>query len=716
MKAVFIGDIFVGDLQETITRSPRDNQGGYNRKRLVHGILAATLALRAMISVVFEFEGLVSYITRESLSKSIGGRGISHILVSKLLVDMYVGGCVDPIVSASFINTDHHIVAADFDFSFQARTHTSSKPEDKFHWNRISKIQVDMDKPIPQDPNTSPSITLKEATSWTKEFMQNKDLYDNIQELTMEGSALDVEIASPFLHKMETIQRMLQWDSQKLSLEEQQQGVLIPRRSDIKEMCNLAVENYMRGLKMLLRSIKLKKTIDPIGKVQKHISRIQQLKEQTSMDGATISFTQLLEGINRAIANTKALRRSARKIRHLDPSSPALRDLMRNVVGYAAQLMKLSDAFDLEGQLARATFHASSIQEDREIIQETLGKHRNLNPFGGEHLRTQGTNIYSTEETHYLNVILEAAGVDNRIQPNNSSVRLGNRAHSQEAEGGDWCQITAWIKQADKGRRWIDILSEKAFLDKVDDTITHLKRMKSQACYRRRKAKLLATQHAGLTMTTGTLKRLFNPQPREMPEPQHMIQDSETGEMRPCNSIEENGTATREHHQRWMDESDADIQCLFGELTRDDVGVCGAELNTSMTWIESNVSKGLRNYNEVPHEGQLEYLRAHELLAPIFITNDRPIKALGYPFYYDCVTGEFSDPAVRRKFYDSIIASPGKARDEGFTLHVLARLPSKWREGMLLFIQNVLPHTSKQCRGYQSPKVRKSLVRQDQLL
>jgi hypothetical protein len=125
-EAKFKGDIFVGDLQETITRTERDNQGGYNRKQLEYGMLKAC---QDMISLVRKYNGLISYITRESLSSSIGGRGISHILGTEKIEEIYMGGCVDPIVSACSINTDHHIVAADFDFFFKARTSsTSIKP------------------------------------------------------------------------------------------------------------------------------------------------------------------------------------------------------------------------------------------------------------------------------------------------------------------------------------------------------------------------------------------------------------------------------------------------------------------------------------------------------------------------------------------------------------------------------------------------------------
>jgi hypothetical protein len=45
---------------------------------------------------------------------------------------------------------------------------------------------------------------------------------------------------------------------------------------------------------------------------------------------------------------------------------------------------------------------------------------------------------------------------------------------------------------------------------------------------------------------------------------------------------------------------------------------------------------------------------------------------------------------VRTRFYESIVGCPGKTRDEGFTLHVLARFPEIWRESLLIFIQNIL--------------------------
>ena len=137
-----------------------------------------------MTSMVRKYNALISYITRESLSSSIGGRGISHIMGTEHIEEIYMGGCIDPIVSACSINTDHHIVAADFDFSFKSRIPSVSIKEEKYHWNRISKILVDMEKPISLDQQEVPEIIFRESTARTSQYLQNQDLFEDLQKLT----------------------------------------------------------------------------------------------------------------------------------------------------------------------------------------------------------------------------------------------------------------------------------------------------------------------------------------------------------------------------------------------------------------------------------------------------------------------------------------------------------------------------------------------------
>ena len=111
-----VGEMLLGDLQETMTTTIKDNAGGTKYKRLEFGILKAiTDSNKKMRSAVFEKEG-PSYITRVPLSGAEkGGRGISHIMIDNRMEDRYVGGCIDPLLSKSTCGTaDHFIVAAEF--------------------------------------------------------------------------------------------------------------------------------------------------------------------------------------------------------------------------------------------------------------------------------------------------------------------------------------------------------------------------------------------------------------------------------------------------------------------------------------------------------------------------------------------------------------------------------------------------------------------------
>ena len=367
---------------------------------------------------------------------------------------------------------------------------------------------------------------------------------------------------------------------------------------------------------------------------------------------------------------------------------------MKQVLFYVKRLQEVSHEIDLDRTLQNAIELADLQQQEREIIENTLGKHRNLDQFQGGGRKIKKTPPYHPSTIQTLNRILKKAGVHHLLESNqidNDSAYMNEDEDSHtESRTHGWCKVVEWLEEAEAGARWIDIFSRKEFFEYLNETVESLINSKRRAKYYRRKSILQATRHAGLTMRTDMLSKLFNPQPRDPPEPQHMILDPNSGELRPCHSREENGKATKEHHQKWMGESKAEIQCLFGENTLDEVGISGVTINSSPEWIKQHIHRTVYNYDDIGLEAQEAVMQAHTVLAPLFREQEQPTTALQYPFKYDCITGEFSDNYVREQFYKTIVSTPGKSRDEGFTLHVLARLPLKWREGMLLFIQNVL--------------------------
>jgi hypothetical protein len=178
-----VGEIILGDLQETMTTTSRDNIGGTKYKRLAQGVLQAIEdSGKNMSSAVFEKGGEQTYITREPLSGAKGGRDISHIMVDSKMESLYVvGGCVDPILSSSSCETaNHHIVAADFDLGATDFTLYERTPVTRYKGGAIAKILTSYGD---NDEETGePQRCLKMDTPHTDEWRSNCELYKKVHE------------------------------------------------------------------------------------------------------------------------------------------------------------------------------------------------------------------------------------------------------------------------------------------------------------------------------------------------------------------------------------------------------------------------------------------------------------------------------------------------------------------------------------------------------
>jgi hypothetical protein len=225
-----------------------------------------------MVSLVYKYEGIESYITRESLSTtSTSGRGISHIFATLDAEMLYVGGCIDPIVSATSINTDHHIVAADFDFNLQHRTQErEANSEYKYKWNTVANILVTPSGRL-ADAKNPPDINFKLDTPRTECFRTHRDLFDRIQNLTCEGSELDTQYAEPFWQDMHQLQSDLRAASSQLLHSQQNDGILVARKKEYKEKLESSILQIFEGLQTLMTLLKLKKADNPNGRVTANI-------------------------------------------------------------------------------------------------------------------------------------------------------------------------------------------------------------------------------------------------------------------------------------------------------------------------------------------------------------------------------------------------------------------------------------------------------------
>ena len=100
-------------------------------------------------------------------------------MVDRNMEEMYVEGCVDPILSATSCGTTyHHIVAADFDIGANNFNLYERTPITRYKWGTISKIIMsygDID-----EETGEPKLCLKTDTPHTDEWRSNCELYTKI--------------------------------------------------------------------------------------------------------------------------------------------------------------------------------------------------------------------------------------------------------------------------------------------------------------------------------------------------------------------------------------------------------------------------------------------------------------------------------------------------------------------------------------------------------
>jgi hypothetical protein len=407
-----------------------------------------------MTSLVYKYEGIYSYITRESLSvTSTSGRGISHIFATPDAEMLYVGGCIDPIVSATSINTDHHIVVADFDFNLKHRTQErEAKSDYNYQWGTVANILVAPSGNL-ADAKCPPTINLKLDTPRTELFRINRDLFDRIQNLTEEGSELNTKYAEPFWQDIQQLQFDLKAASSQLHLSQQNDGILVPRKDEYKMQLDSSVLHIMEGLQTLMTLLKLKKADNPNGRVAANINRVKRWKDDIKKDRANITFSKAIHFFDIAIANSKALRRTAGKILLLSPDTLGYKTQMKQVLFYLKRLQEVSHEIDLDRILQNAIDLADHQQQEREIIENTLSKHRNLNKYQGGGSTRRTTPLYNPSTIQHLNRILKKAGVYHLLDTNlnetqNASLAEDEDSHAESSNHG-WCKIVEWLEEAE---------------------------------------------------------------------------------------------------------------------------------------------------------------------------------------------------------------------------------------------------------------------------
>jgi hypothetical protein len=280
---------------------------------------------------------------------------------------MYVGGCVDAILSCSSILSDHHLVAADFKFDIPTPPKHISQPTTRIRWGKISKIEVetvyeDDDKQIPT------STILKVNTPHTDEWKENANLFDEIQKMAGEGSKLDEEVASKFLKDMENLQEEIYIKTKMISRKDQQNGTLIERDPRYKAKLEKTYRSFKKGLMEVAKNLKLISKEDPLDKMDKKIKDKKDFTDTCGNASASGTFTSVIQHGRHLRAKAKALQIAAKKVFETSIDEAMYKKHLRKMVYVAKRLILLGDQYRLGERLVDAIEMAEYQQSEKEKI------------------------------------------------------------------------------------------------------------------------------------------------------------------------------------------------------------------------------------------------------------------------------------------------------------------------------------------------------------
>ena len=477
-----IGEIILGDLQETISTTRRDNQGGLKYDLLKDGVLQAIHDSRKdMISIVCDYEGQEKYITRESLGDSKGGRGISHIMVDTRMEEMYVGGCVDKIIASTAFPTDHHIVAADFAFDIDNILLQERIPVEKFKWGEISNILMEI---ICSEDETDPTIRPKQDTPHTAEWERKMDLFNDLEDELDKKPEVQAA-AECFFNKMNNLKLKMIEASTKLTMAEQHKGKLIDRLPIYKTTLEDEWEIFMPSLKKAATNLGLRTEREPTGKLKNNIATYKNPNDLSGNLQSVATFTSIIGNTRYLRATGKALQRLGRKVKTMKPNSTVYRDNLNHMNYLTNRLTLQANKYKIGERMIEAIETAELKQAEREIIQKCYSAHRHLDKFRDDS-GTENTTRLSAEKTLAINDILKAAGCshlfDKSSEPEcdvitNEEVRIWNKVKVKVEESEN------------KYCRRVDLLSDEAFYQAVDTTISNLEALIKTATNPRREIK-----------------------------------------------------------------------------------------------------------------------------------------------------------------------------------------------------------------------------------
>jgi len=678
----------LGDFQETLSSSDRDNLGKFRLEPSQDGVVMGLNASHE--SVVRKMNPDTSYVTRFGEE---GARGIDHIFFSsdEKFKNMCVDAKIQRDIGANYFPSDHSLITCSV-VREEQNNNCSGHEKEKYDYDKIFSIKLTQSGLLGKDLDFDNSQFMN-----CKKVQEQLNLFKKIQLKTGDDAPRTTAFLTEIEDRVEALFRSLWHDGVSQQVDGSENKLVEISDAHAAEV-SFILNSFNNAIKTVMMDLKLlqnKNNNDSAGKTRGRLIKRNGFKIFNNLPVPTkLRYVkkEIESKINQVQKNLYWLKEY--KIRTLYESNS--KSIMESDPFWKQWELILQSDTLLRKATAATTAYS---EEDTERLLHTSAirsagngkKGNNKRKLDKEHDKpVRGNTLPHVPDnvTRLLNFWLANSGCNQGF--NASSTSGGSPAFLTE-------KILDWKKEligldASKTdfssthqfkETMLQLEKAKIELQKVSTQVTKL-----QTFYRQS-----TLEHFLSTSNISSFTRKVAPKGRQAPAAHTSIWDPSLQEFRTCLDEMEELRATSAFHGKWMANSAAHEICAFAKIRKvGRLGNRGVQLYPNRIVTMADVPLLIHNGASLPRKIKKTFIRAHgPHTANLFREPDKDNPEFYYPFYLLNEKGHIQNEHILEKnLWKAISSTPSKARFEGFQLAVVGRFGARWRNLLLQIIKLIL--------------------------
>jgi len=680
--------IILGDLQETLGTSDRDNLGAFRQDFTRDGIVAG---LRdSHDSIVRKMNPNATYVTRFGEQ---GARGIDHIFFpkDKKHSDICIDAKIQREIGANYFPSDHSLLTCSILRGGQ-NNNCDGREKTKYNYNEIFSIKMSQNGELGQNIN----FDFSQFKSCDK-FKKQLETFQKLQQLTGDDSIL----TNAYIHELEDRADALfqdLWRIGKLQRTDGSKNKLVEITDGQATELSFILNGFNHAIKTVMEEVKMvheRSNNDSAGKTRGRLRKRNGFKMFHNLPVPTkLRYVKnaVEAKANQIMKNIYWIKEFGIRNAHEDADKATMSqdlfwkqwDLILKSDNLKRKAVAATEAY-MEEDSTRM-LHISAIQHEGDKKGKKCKRESNkqdTKPTDGNILPHVSDNV-----TRLLNFWLSDSGCN---QGFNAKSIKGNSPAFLSTKINDWKQHldSASIDTTDLAIPH----HSKLMLERLEKSHSELQKLvvqisKLQGFYRKSTLEYFLD-----SSNIASFTRKVAHKSRTAPAAHTSIWDSSTQEYRTCVNELEELRATSAFHGHWMANSRAQEICAFAKIRKQGrLGNRGIVLNPNRIVTLKDVPYLVHKGASLPRKIKKAFVRAHgPHTARLFREPVEDNPEFFYPFYLKNEKGVMQNgDELEKSLWKAISSTPSKARFEGFQLAVVGRFGARWRNLLLRIIKLIL--------------------------